>query len=125
MKRTQLPKSHILQALCVLSFALYALIFASAFAQLPLSIPTWHQHLLLFSHCIPMFFAELCLCQAGKRRWRLPAALLPLVLVGIWFLSTADWHSMAWIFFLCWCIPPLLGCFAAWGVWALFTRVQK
>lgn len=125
MKRIENKSDKLLLVLCILSFTVYAVIFGSAFAELPLNIPSWHQGLLLFSHFIPMFFLELLLCRTAKFRWRLIVPLIPLLLVGIWFLSLAEFYLMAWIFFLFWCIPPLLGCLTALGIWAIGKRFNR
>lgn len=111
-----------LLTLCIVLFAVYTAIFASAFADLPLNIPPWHQALLLFSHFVPMFFLELFLCRTVKLGWRVIVPLVPLMLVGFWFLSSAEWHAMAWVLFSLWCVPPLLGCLVAWAVWAICGR---
>lgn len=118
-------RNRILLLLFLLSFVVYAVSFYVAFADLPLNIPTWHQFLLLYFHFVPMFFLEWLLCRTAKLRWRILLPLLPLVLVGLWFLSTAEWYLMAWFFFGIWCVPPVLGCLAGWGVWAIEKRLKS
>lgn len=125
MKQFEKKGDRLLLALCILSFAVYAVVFVSAFAELPLAISPWHQALLLYFPFLPMFFLELLLCRTAKLRWRLIVPLVPLVLVGVWFLSLAEWYTMAWILYLCWCVPSLLGCLAAWGIQAVSKRVTR
>ena len=77
----------VLLALTLITFAAYAVVLVTAFWDLPLDIPTWHQLLLLYAHFIPMFLLELLLCRTAKIKWRilLPAVLLvlaPAVLIG-------------------------------------------
>lgn len=48
--------------------AVYIVTFAAAFAELPISIPPWHQFLLLSFHIIPMFCLQLLLCRLAKPR---------------------------------------------------------
>ena len=122
MQDMKQKSNRILLALCIFFFVLYAIIFGVAFADLPLNIPPWHQFLLLYFHFVPMFFLELLLCRTAKLRWRLLVPLIPLILVGLWFLSTAEWYLMAWILFGIWCVPPLLGCLAGWVVWHITKR---
>lgn len=125
MKWTEKKIDTLLRILCILTFAAYAGIFVSAFAELPLNISTWHQLLLLYFPFIPMFFLELLLCRTATLRWRLILPLIPLVLVGIWFLTLAEFYLLAWILFLVWCIPSLLGCLAAFGIWAIGKRFRR
>ena len=125
MKQIEEKSDTLLLALCLLSFAVYAVIFASAFAELPLNISTWHQLLLLYFPFIPMFFLELLLCRTATLRWRLILPLIPLLLVGIWFLTLAEFHLPAWILFLFWCTPSLLGCLTAFGIWAIGKRFRR
>ena len=125
MQNMKEKSNQLLLLLFLLSFVIYAVIFAAAFAELPLNIPPWHQFLLLYFHCIPMFFLEWLLCRTAKLRWRLLLPLIPLVLVGIWFLSTAEWYLMAWILFGVWCVAPLTGCLAGWIVWLLSGWLKR
>ncbi len=115
----------VLPALTLAAFAAYAVIFAAAFRELPMNIPPVHQLLLLYSHFVPMFLLELLLCRTAKVRWRilLPAVLL--ILPGLWFLITAEWYVLAWILFGWWCTAPVLGCLAAWAVWAISRRLRR
>ena len=57
------------KALAVLftaTLAVYLVIFGTAFADLPLRIPPWHQLLLLYFHFFPMCFLQLLLCRRGS-----------------------------------------------------------
>lgn len=121
----RIKNDKILLTLCILFFIGYAVIFVSAFSELPLNVPLWHQGLLLYGHFFPMFFLELLLCSTAQVRWRifLPVALL--LLPGLWFLSASEWYMMAWILFLLWCIPALLGCLVAWAIWAIYKRLKR
>ncbi|OUP25184.1 hypothetical protein [Gemmiger sp. An194] len=122
MKQTT---NRLLFALFLGSFAVYCAVFASAFAELPLNISSLHQGLLLFSHFIPAFFLELLLCRTAARRWRLLLPALPLLAAGLWFLSRAEWHVMAWVLYLIWCIPPLAGCLTAQLAFAVYRKWKK
>ena len=115
----------VLLSLTLITFAAYAVIFAAAFADLPMSIPPWHQLLLLYAHFIPMFLLELLLCRTAKARWRilLPAVLL--LLTGFWLVASAEWHAMAWFLAGWWCAAPVLGCLAAWAVWAISRHAAR
>lgn len=125
MRRIEKKSDILLLVLCLLSFAVYAVIFASAFAELPLNIPALHQLLLLYFPFIPMFFLELLLCRTATLLWRLILPLIPLILVGIWFLTLAEFYLLAWILFLAWCTPSLLGCLAAFSLWAIGKRFRR
>lgn len=110
---------RVLWALLGLTMAAYAVVFGSAFSELPLNIPSWHQGLLLYSHLIPMFFLQLVLCRTARLPWRF---LVPLVLLAIpvlVFVALADWDLRAWILAGVWCIAPVLGCALGWLVWGL------
>lgn len=56
-----------------------------------------------------MFFLELLLCRTATLRWCPILPLTPLLLVGVWFLTLAEFHLAAWILFLFWCTPSLFG----------------
>ena len=115
----------VLLSLTLITFAAYAVIFAAAFADLPMSIPPWHQLLLLYAHFIPMFLLELLLCRTAKVKWRI---LLPAVLLavpGLWFVASAEWYAMAWVLAGWWCAAPVLGCLTAWAVWTLSRRLKR
>lgn len=108
----------ILLGIFSVSMAAYAVIFGSAFAELPLNIPPWHQLLLLCFHFIPMFFLQLLLCRRARLRWRLLIPPVLLAVPGFFFLMAAEWDVRGWILFLFWCAAPVLGCVLAWAVWA-------
>ena len=71
MKPIMGKTDKILLTLFLMSLAAYLVIFLSAFWDLPLNIPPWHQGLLLYFHSIPMFFLQLLLCRLAKPHWRL------------------------------------------------------
>lgn len=127
MKPIQTKTDRVLAGVFALSMAAYMMILVTAFAELPINIPSWHQFLLISFHIIPMFCLQLLLCRLEKLRWRL---LIPAVLLmspGIVFLWGAEWAVMAWILFLCWCVAPALGGVLAWIVWlcALSVKPEK
>ena len=115
----------VLLSLTLITFAAYAAVLVTAFWDLPLDIPPWHQLLLLYAHFIPMFLLELLLCRTAKLRWRLllPAALL--AVPGLWFVASAEWYAMAWVLAGWWCAAPVLGCLTAWAVWAVSRRAAR
>lgn len=114
----------VLLLLFIVSLIIYIVIFASAFTDLPMNIPPWHQLLLLTFHFFPMLFLELLLCQNAKLKWRLLIPMLSLLAVGVWFLSFAGWELLGWLLFLFWCIAPLLGSLVACGIWAIAKRLR-
>lgn len=122
MKHRKRRSDRVLLLLCAASFLVYIVIFGAAFAELPLNIPPWHQRLLLYFHFVPMFFLQLLLCRTAPLPWRLVLPVIPPAAVGVWFLSRAEWDAMAWILYLFWCVPPLLGCLTARAVWALCRK---
>lgn len=76
-----------------------------------------HQTLVLYFHSVPMFFVQLLLCRLSKRwRWRL-VPFLPILVVGLVFMSFAGWHILGWILVLFWSIAPTVGCVLAWAVY--------
>ncbi len=117
MKPVTGKTDNILRALFLLSLAAYLVIFVSAFWDLPLNIPPWHQGLLLYFHAIPMFFLQLLLCRLAKPLWRLLVPLALLLVPGLVFVGSAGWYLMGWILFLYWCVAPAAGCALAWLVW--------
>ena len=119
MQNMKQKSNQLLLLLFLLSFLMYAAVFASAFAQLPLRIPPWHQFLLLYAHCIPMFFLELLLCRRANWAWRLRLPVLLLAIPGVWFLATAEWYLLAWVLVGWWCVAPAAGCLLAWMVWGV------
>ncbi len=110
---------RVLWALFGLTMAAYGVVFVSAFSQLPLNIPSWHQGLLLYSHLIPMFFLQLILCRRARVVWRFAVPLVLLAVPVLVFVAIADWDARAWVLAGVWCIAPVLGCALAWLVWGL------
>lgn len=123
MKTVFHKSDKVLLSVFVISMMAYILIFALAFAELPLNIPPWHQFLLLHFHFVPMFFLQLLLCRKATLRWRLLIPLILLVVPGILFLNKAEWNIMGWIIFLFWCVAPVLGSVFAWIVSAIQRRI--
>ena len=115
----------VLLALTLITFAAYAVVLITAFWDLPLDIPPWHQLVLLYAHFIPMFLLELLLCRTAKARWRilLPAVLL--LLTGLLLVASAEWYAMAWFLAGWWCAAPVLGCLTAWAVWAISRHAAR
>ena len=89
MKPIMDKTDKILLTLFLMSLAAYLVIFLSAFWDLPLNIPPWHQGLLLYFHSIPMFFLQLLLCRLAKPHWRLFAPLMLLLVPGLVFVGSA------------------------------------
>lgn len=119
------PADRILWVLFGLAMAAYAVVFGSAFRELPLNISSWHQGLLLYFHFVPAFFLQLALCRmtGPRRRFLLPLLLLAVpVLV---FVAFADWDLRAWVLAGLWCIAPLLGCALGWLVWGVVLLVRR
>lgn len=110
---------RVLLAFTLVTFAAYAVILVTAFWDLPLDIPPEHQFLLLYAHCIPMFFLELLLCRRAKWAWRLLLPILLLAIPGVWFLAAAEWYLLAWFMVGWWCVAPAAGCLLAFIVWGV------
>ena len=87
MKPIMGKTDKILLTLFLMSLAAYLVIFLSAFWDLPLNIPPWHQGLLLYFHSIPMFLLQLLLCRLAKPHWRLFAPLMLLLVPGLVFVG--------------------------------------
>ena len=119
------PANRILWVLFGLTMAAYAVVFGSAFSELPLNIPSWHQGLLLYAHLIPMFFLQLALCRMTGPHWRFFLPLLLLAVPVLVFVAFADWDLRAWMLAGFWCIAPLLGCVLGWMVWGLGLLVRR
>lgn len=66
MKPIMDKTDKILLTLFLMSLAAYLVIFLSAFWDLPLNIPPWHQGLLLYFHSIPMFFLQSACCAVWQ-----------------------------------------------------------
>lgn len=123
MKRDRTDRT--LRVLFGLTMAAYAVVFASAFSQLPLNIPPWHQGLLLYSHLIPLFFLQLILCRRARGAWRFAAPLVLLAVPVLVFVAIADWDARAWVLAGVWCIAPVLGCALAWLVWGIGLLARR
>lgn len=108
-----------------ITLIVYLLIFISCFTEIPINRPTWHIRLLLYFHIIPMFCLQLLLCRRARVRWRLMIPIILLAVPGFIFLNSIDWDIGGWIFFLIWCVAPLLGCMVAWVVWGVMEYVKK
>ena len=115
----------ILWAVFAVSMAAYVVVFATAFAELPLNIPSWHQGLLLYFHAVPLFSLQMLLCRRAKLCFKILAPLGMLAIPGSVFLHVAQWEAMAWILYLCWCMAPVLGCALAWAIWAIGKGCKK
>lgn len=96
MKPIMGKTDKILLTLFLMSLAAYLVIFLSAFWDLPLNIPPWHQGLLLYFHSIPMFLLQLLLCRLAKPHWRLFAPLMLLLVPGLVFVGSAGWAVLGW-----------------------------
>lgn len=62
----RIKNDKILLTLCILFFIGYAVIFVSAFSELPLNVPLWHQGLLLYGHFF-LCSSWSCCCAARPR----------------------------------------------------------
>ena len=109
----------------LLSMAIYVVIFATCFVELPVNRPPWHIALLFYFHSIPMFCLQLLLCRLAKLRWRLLVPLAPIVLIGVVVLSVVPWDLLGCVLYLVWCAAPVLGCVLAWAVWAVERLVKR
>lgn len=116
---------RILWSLAGLTLAAYGVVFGSAFSELPLNIPPWHQGLLLYFHFVPAFFLQLALCRMPGPRWRFLLPLLLLAVPVLVFVAFADWDLRAWVLAGFWCIAPLLGCALGWLVFGVTRLVHR
>lgn len=107
------------------ALAAYAVIFGSAFLELPLNISPWHQFLLLFFHFVPTFFLQLLMCHMTGPAWRfaLPPAMF-LVPALVFALCTGG-QLLGWVLAGFWCLAPLLGCALGWLVWGVALLVRR
>lgn len=107
------------------ALAVYAVIFGSAFLELPLDISPWHQFLLLFFHFVPTFFLQLLMCHMTGPAWRfaLPPAMF-LVPALVFALCTGG-QLLGWVLASFWCLAPLLGCALGWLVWGVALLVRR
>ena len=99
------------------ALAVYAVIFGSAFLELPLNISPWHQFLLLFFHFVPTFFLQLLMCHMTGPAWRfaLPPAMF-LVPALVFALCTGG-QLLGWVLAgFCWAVP-WAGWSGAWPFW--------
>lgn len=124
MARKWNKADRVLLGLTLVTFAAYAVILVTAFWDLPMNIPPDHQFLLLYAHCVPMFFLELLLCRRATWVWRLLLPLVLLAIPGVWFLAAAEWYLLAWVLVGWWCAAPLAGCLLGWTVWAVWRSVR-
>ena len=116
--------NQILLFLSLLSLVIYCAIFASCFSELPINPSPLHQRLVLYVHCIPMFFVQLLLCRLSKRWWWRLIPFLPILVVGFVFMHFAEWYILGWILVLWWSVAPTVGCLLAWAVFFL-RRARK
>lgn len=110
---------RILLSLFALTMLAYVIVFATAFADLPLDIGPTHQFFLLFSHCVPMFFLEIILCETARPLWRV---LVPLILIAIpvlIFVTVGEFYVLAWMLSGIWCIAPVVGALCGRLVWSI------
>lgn len=119
------PTDRILWVCFGLTMVVYVAVFASAFWELPLNIPNWHQGLLLYFHFVPAFFWQLALCRMTGPRWRFLLPLLLLAVPVLVFVAVADWDLRAWVLAGFWCIAPLLGCALGWLVWGVVLLARR
>lgn len=117
--------SRILSALFLVTMAVYVVIFAAAFAELPINIGPLHQCLLLYFHFIPMFLLELLLCKLARPVWRIFVPMIILAIPVLIFAAVAEFHVIAWILAGSWCIAPAAGSLLACLVWYLNRRLKK
>ena len=107
------------------ALAVYAVIFGSAFLELPLNISPWHQFLLLFFHFVPTFFLQLLMCHMTGPAWRfaLPPAMFLVPALVFALCTGGQW--LGWVLTGFWCIAPLLGCALGWLVWGVALLVRR
>lgn len=106
----------------VLTLAVYVVIFAACFSELPINPSPLHQVLVLYFHFIPMFLIQLLLCRMSKPWWWKLIPFLPILAAGLVFMSFAEWYILGWILVLWWCAAPVLGCASAWAVYRFYKR---
>lgn len=117
MKTWNPNTNRILFRLCWVTAAVYAVVFVSAFWDLPIDIPVWHQALLIYFHFIPMFLLQLVLCRTRSIPVRILLPLGILAGVGLVWLCLAEWSIIGWALFIYWCTAPVSGCVVAWVVY--------
>ena len=117
MKPMKESTNRVLFRLCWVTAAVYAVVFVSAFWDLPIDIPVWHQALLIYFHFIPMFLLQLVLCRTRSIPVRILLPLGILAGVGLVWLCLAEWSIIGWALFIYWCTAPVIGCAVAWVVY--------
>lgn len=117
--------NKILLTAFVLTLAVYAVIFADCFSELPIDPTPLHQLLILYFHFIPMFCIQLLLCRLSKPWWQRLIPFLPILAAGLVFMSFAEWYILGWILVLWWCFAPTAGCLLAWAVSFLCKRLAQ
>lgn len=124
-KRFASGRGRLLPALFLFTMAAYAVIFASAFAELPIGIGPVHQLLLFYGHFIPMFLLELLLCRLARPLWR---ALVPALLTAVpafLFVAACGFQTVAWALAGMWCAAPVLGSLLGWAAWRIRQRLKQ
>lgn len=126
MKKVLANRSNsIMLALFLSTMIAYIIIFATAFAELPISIGPVHQLLLPYFHFIPMFFLELLLCKLTRPFLQ---ALVPVILLAIpvlIFVATCGFHIMAWVLAGIWSVAPIIGSLLAFLIWRISRWLKK
>lgn len=117
MKPMKESTNRVLSRLCWVTAAVYAVVFVSAFWDLPIDIPVWHQALLIYFHFIPMFLLQLVLCRTRSIPVRILLPLGILAGVGLVWLCLTQWSIIGWALFIYWCTAPVMGCALAWVVY--------
>lgn len=116
--------NQVLFGIFLVSFAIYSVLFAACFSELPIHISPLHQGFVFYFHMIPMFFLQLLLCRLEKRRWWLLLPFLPIVMAGILFLGAAEWDPRAWVIVALWCVAPAVGYGLAWAAYRLTKKKE-
>ena len=100
--------NKILLALFLLLLAVYVFLFADCFSQLPINPTPLQQGLVLHLHGIPMFLIQLLLYRLSKPWWWHLVPVLPMLVVGLGFMSFAEWYILGWILVAWWCAAPAI-----------------
>lgn len=109
----------------VAALAVYAVIFCSAFLELPLNISPRHQFLLLFFHFVPAFFLQLLMCHMSGPAWRLALPPAMFLVPALVFVACTGGQLLGWLLAGFWCLAPLLGCALGWLVWGVILLVRR
>ncbi|WP_251316080.1 hypothetical protein [Flintibacter muris] len=117
--------NKILLALFLLLLAVYVFLFADCFSQLPINPTPLQQGLVLHLHGIPMFLIQLLLYRLSKPWWWHLVPVLPMLVVGLGFMSFAEWYILGWILVAWWCAAPAIGCALAWAVYSFWKLYRK